>query len=41
MERGSVKWCNGSKGYGLITPDNRSEDVLRDMRKLKHQDLRA
>ncbi len=25
---GTVKWFNGSKGYGFITPDNSENDVF-------------
>lgn len=28
MATGTVKWFNGTKGYGFIQPDNGSKDVL-------------
>ena len=28
MAQGTVKWFNGEKGFGFITPDNGSADVF-------------
>ena len=28
MAQGSVKWFNGEKGFGFITPDGSSDDVF-------------
>ena len=28
MAKGTVKWFNGEKGFGIITPDNGSKDLF-------------
>ena len=28
MAKGTVKWFNGEKGFGFITPDNGSKDLF-------------
>ena len=43
MPTGTVKWFNATKGYGLITPENGSNDVFVDISAVEltgHESLR-
>jgi cold shock protein len=31
MAEGTVKWSNGEKGYGFITPDTGGKDIFRPL----------
>ncbi|MFI3242131.1 MAG: cold-shock protein [Alphaproteobacteria bacterium] len=40
MTTGTVKWFNGKKGYGFITPDNGGEDVFVHVTAVKASGIR-
>lgn len=40
MATGIVKWFNGRKGYGFITPDEGSEDVFVHISAVRNAGLR-
>ncbi|MGO4705507.1 cold-shock protein [Microvirga sp. 2MCAF38] len=41
METGTVKWYNGTKGYGFIQPDNGGKDVFVHATALERAGLRG
>jgi CspA family cold shock protein len=41
METGTVKWYNGTKGYGFIQPDNGGKDVFVHATALERAGLRS
>lgn len=41
MATGTVKWFNGRKGYGFITPDEGGQDVFVHVTAVKEAGLRG
>ena len=41
MTIGTVKWFNGQKGYGFITPDDGGKDIYVHMRVVEEAGLRG